>query len=710
MSVDLSQFHQVFFEESFEGLDIMESGLLELNIGTADEELINTIFRAAHSIKGGSGTFGFSAIADFTHVMETLLDEMRDGRRTVTQENVDLLLQSVDCLREMLHATRDGDDVDQFRVAGVQEDLESLLQGKTEDGGMAENCSISQQQNGEMSSEAEQQDSKKKWEIQFSPFSGMLKTGNDPLRMFRELAELGDLSVQADTGKLPALSALDPHDCYLSWTLTLEGEIERTQIVEVFEWVEEDCELEIKNLSASIPVAKPSKPAEPVRSGKDRRSGDDRRKQEIKFEGEDRRSNVERRVTKDRRNSESTSIRVDIDKVDALINKVGELVITQSMLSQFSENTSIQDLEKLRAGLNQLERNTREIQEGVMRIRMLPINFSFSRFPRLVRDLSNKLNKKIELTLSGEQTELDKTVMEKISDPLVHLVRNSLDHGIESPAERVAAGKPETGSLHLNAAHEGGNIVIEISDDGAGLNEEKILQRAIERGLVSEGEEISEEKIHQLVFQAGFSTAEEVSDVSGRGVGMDVVRRNISDLGGSVEVKSVAGKGSTFSIRLPLTLAILDGQLVCVGQHVYIIPLVSIVESLQVEVIKVNSIAGKTEVYQLRDEYIPILRLHDVFNIEPDSTKLAEGLLVVVESDERKVGIFVDDLLAQQQIVIKSLETNYEKVEGISGATILGDGKVALILDIDGLISLANNSGTGKLKLVDVNTMNGEAA
>ena len=389
------------------------------------------------------------------------------------------------------------------------------------------------------------------------------------------------------------------------------------------------------------------------------------------------------------------------DKIDALINMVGELVITQSMLSQMSENFKIEDLERLKDGIDQLERNTREMQENVMQIRMLPISFSFNRFPRLVRDLASTLGKNIELKMSGEQTELDKTVMEKIGDPLVHLVRNSLDHGIEMPEVRKAAGKPEVGTLQLNAFHEGGNIVIEIVDDGAGLNKEKILSKARQNGLVGEDEVLPDEKIHELIFAPGFSTAAVVSDVSGRGVGMDVVMRNIRDLGGIVEIKSEEGVGSTFTIRLPLTLAILDGQLIQVGEHVYIIPLISIIESLQIESENCNSVAGKAELYKLREEYISVMRLHELFNVRPNSTQLDQGLLVVAESEGQKVGLFVDDLMAQQQVVIKSLETNYQKVDGISGATILGDGTVAMILDLPGLVALSRKKQKQKSRTLE---------
>jgi two-component system chemotaxis sensor kinase CheA len=367
---------------------------------------------------------------------------------------------------------------------------------------------------------------------------------------------------------------------------------------------------------------------------------------------------------------------------------VGELVITQSMLDQVGQNFDAGRMIQLRDGLAQLERNTRELQESVMRIRMLPISFSFNRFPRLVHDLSNQLGKKVELKLSGEHTELDKTVLEKMSDPLVHLVRNALDHGIELPEQRVAAGKSEIGMLKLHAFHQSGSIIIQISDDGAGINVDKVLQKAKNLGLVHSEENFPEEQLYELIFHPGLSTASQVSDLSGRGVGMDVVRRNIRALGGTIDVKSKPGKGSTFSIRLPLTLAILDGQLVRIGQEIYILSLLSIVESLRVNPKFVNSLAGKAEIYKLRDEYIPILRLYELFDIPATITKLEEGLLVIVEGDGQKVGLFVDELLSQQQIVIKSLESNYKQIQGVSGATILGDGNVALILDISGIIQL----------------------
>ncbi len=685
MSIDMSQFYQTFFDESFEGLEAMEGGLLGLNVGAADEETVNTIFRAAHSIKGGSATFGFSAVAEFTHIMETLLDEMRTGQRAVTEHGLDLLLLSVDCLREMLTAVKDKTEIDTEGVSVLQKKLETLLRGEEKSSEASEKITE------EMPQKKEKTNANAGWRIEFKPFDYLLRTGNDPVRLFRELSFLGEYSVTVNAENLPLFESYNPEDSYLSWVIDLTGDIDKNSLDEIFNWVEDDCELSIlphdfgsdasdtveslpQEVEASVEVS-----TVPVV---------EKNVQNIKPSVAKEKKTAEKNAVK-KTGVDQGSIRVGIDKVDALINMVGELVITQSMLSQLGEEMDVDKIEKLQDGLGQLERNTRELQESVMRIRMLPISFAFQRFPRMVRDLSKKLGKKIELRLLGEQTELDKTVMEKIGDPLVHLVRNSVDHGIETPEEREAAGKPRMGTIELNAFHQGGNIVIEIDDDGKGIDKDVILKKAIEKGVISSSDVLTDEQIYDLIFAPGFSTAKEVSDVSGRGVGMDVVKRNIRELGGAIEVKSVKGEGSKIIIRLPLTLAILDGQLIRVGKDNYIVPLVSIIESLQIRKKQVNGIAGQAELYKLRDDYVPVVRLHEIFGLKPDSEKLTDGLLVIVEGDGSQVGLFVDDLLGQQQVVIKSLETNFRPVEGISGATILGDGSVALILDVSGLITLS---------------------
>jgi len=683
MSIDMAQFHQVFFEESFEGLDIMETGLLNLDMGDVDAEDINTIFRAAHSIKGGSGTFGFTAVSDFTHVMETLLDEMRDGRRQVTQVAVDVLLGSVDCLKEMLTAIQDEQEVDVASVNEYKKALEVELNGE-----QANEATTTVEAVVEPTQLTNSAGSG--WSIAFSPHTDLLKTGNDPVRMFRELAELGQLTSVVDFQGVPDFYDLDPEDCHLSWNLEVVGDIPSADVDDIFDWVEESCDLAIQSLKQQSDDRHQYVP--PVEN-KTETSTVETKKQAVVDDTEsdlDKPKSTKKEPSKPAAKG-SSSIRVDTGKIDTLINMVGELVITQSMLSLVGEHFELNKLDQLKNGLSQLERHTRELQESVMNIRMLPISFVFSRFPRLVHDLSTKLDKKIELVMVGENTEVDKTVVELLSDPLVHLVRNSLDHGIEMPADRIAAGKPEMGTITLEAYHRGGNIVIEVRDDGKGLNKEVLMAKAIEKGLIDADANLTDKQAYELIFMAGFSTAEKLTDVSGRGVGMDVVRRNIQSLGGNIEIISELGKGSTIAIHLPLTLAILDGQSIAVGDERFIIPLGAIIESINIKESMVNRVAGKGETFRLRDEYLPIVRMHEIFNVKnAQATKLTDGLVVVVDGQGMRCGLFIDDLLGQQQVVIKSLEANYRKVEGVSGATILGDGSVALILDIPGLVRLSN--------------------
>jgi len=683
MSIDMAQFHQVFFEESFEGLDIMETGLLNLDMGDVDAEDINTIFRAAHSIKGGSGTFGFTAVSDFTHVMETLLDEMRDGRRQVTQPAVDVLLGSVDCLKEMLTAIQDEQEVDVASVAEYKKALEVELNGsESEEAVTDESSDVSAIESNTVNT------GEKKWRIAFSPHTDLLKTGNDPVRMFRELGSLGELTITVDFQGVPDFYDLDPEECHLSWNLELVGDVSESDINDIFDWVEDECDMAIQLISDPVENNNSSTTEE--------QAIEVAPPKEVKTESTNNASptNVAKPTKKTAQKpaaKTSSSIRVDTGKIDTLINMVGELVITQSMLSLVGEQFEMNKLDQLKNGLSQLERHTRELQESVMNIRMLPISFVFSRFPRLVHDLSSKLDKKIELVMVGEHTEVDKTVVELLSDPLVHLVRNSLDHGIEMPADRLAAGKSETGTITLEAYHRGGNIVIEVKDDGKGLNKEVLRAKAIEKGLIDENTNLTDKQTYELIFMAGFSTAEKLTDVSGRGVGMDVVRRNIQSLGGNIEIISELGKGSTIAIHLPLTLAIMDGQSIAVGDERFIIPLGSIIESINIKESMINRVAGRGETFRLRDEYLPIVRMHEIFDVKTvQATKLTDGLVVVVDGQGMRCGLFIDDLLGQQQVVIKSLEANYRKVEGVSGATILGDGSVALILDIPGLVRLSN--------------------
>jgi len=617
MGIDLSQFHQVFFEESYEGLDIMESALLNLQPDTVDSETINEIFRAAHSIKGGSGTFGFIDVADFTHVIETLLDEIRGGTRKITSEIVDLFLKSVDCIRKLIQQHDAGEPCEIPEATELKRIFEGILSGNTS----IEQESASPEpdvQTGDSPSDAPS--SASGWKIYFKPELDILKTGNDPLRMFRELASLGSLSISADMSQVPLIGSIDPEACYMAWELELNADVSKSAIDEVFEWVVDESELRIESLGVGDTVSEVEpepelgamKEVEPEENVLEPVASAPTITPDKAVTPEE----ITSKPKKDASKVEVSSIRVGIDKVDDLINMVGELVITQSMLGELGLDFTMESLPRLLEGIEQLSQNTRELQESVMRIRMLPISFTFSRFPRLVHDLSRTMNKKIELKLTGEQTELDKTVMEKIGDPLVHLVRNSLAHGIEMPEDRVKAGKPETGTITLNAFHQSGNIVIQIIDDGAGLNKPRILQKAIENGLVAEKDSLSDDQVHDLIFKPGFSTADQVSDISGRGVGMDVVRRNINELNGSVEVESTEGQGSVFTIRLPLTLAILDGQLIRVGEKVYILPLISIVESIQSFQGMLHRVVGGCDLLRLRNEYVPIIKLSSIFNIK----------------------------------------------------------------------------------------------
>lgn len=677
LDFDMQEIVDIFVEESLDGLETMEADLMKLTPGAVDDETMNSIFRAAHSIKGGAATVGFTEISEFAHIAETLMDEMRQGDRDVTEEAVDLLLKSGDCLRDMINGVQEG-NLDVTRAKELTAELEAMLGSDT---GVVKAA-------GDPSEDSAGPAGPSVWSIEFKPHPTIFKSCNDPQRMFRELEEMGELTATPIGVDELNFETLEPSSCMLHWHLELKSETaDANQIEEVFAWVSDECELKISEAGAAPAVA--SAPIEEAVADTAADEAASAAKSESKAEQPASPAAPPAKAPqKAAPAKESGSIRVNIDKVDNLINLVGELVITQSMLSRFQGEFDFTMIEQLREGLTQLSRNSRELQESVMAIRMLPISFAFSRFPRLVRDTGNALGKKVELRLTGESTELDKTVLEKIGDPLVHLVRNSLDHGLESPEERVKAGKPETGLLELKAYHEGGNIVIEVIDDGAGINKDKVLKKARERGLVGEDEQLSDDKINNLIFMAGFSTVDKVSDLSGRGVGMDVVKRNIADLGGYVSVKSETGKGSKFVIHLPLTLAILDGQLVRVGSESYIISLVSIVETIRVKNSEINKVVGKAEMFKLRDEYLPVLRLHQLFNTECDSAEIEDGLLVVAEASGQRVGIFVDDLLDQQQVVIKSLEANYRSMQGISGATILGDGHVALIIDVPGLIQL----------------------
>ncbi|EKG3340337.1 chemotaxis protein CheA [Escherichia coli] len=640
MSMDISDFYQTFFDEADELLADMEQHLLVLQPEAPDAEQLNAIFRAAHSIKGGAGTFGFSVLQETTHLMENLLDEARRGEMQLNTDIINLFLETKDIMQEQLDAYKQSQEPDADSFDYICQALRQLaLEAKGEMPSAVARLSVV--------TKSEPQDEQSRCQSPRRIILSRLKAGE--VDLLEE--ELGHLTTLTDVVKgADSLSAILPGDIAEDdITAVLCFVIEADQIT--FETVE------VSPKTSPPPVLKLA--AEQAPTGR-----------------------VEREKTT--RISESTSIRVAVEKVDQLINLVGELVITQSMLAQRSSELDPVNHGDLITSMGQLQRNARDLQESVMSIRMMPMEYVFSRYPRLVRDLAGKLGKQVELTLVGSSTELDKSLIERIIDPLTHLVRNSLDHGIELPEKRLAAGKNSVGNLILSAEHQGGNICIEVTDDGAGLNRERILAKAASQGLTV-SESMSDDEVAMLIFAPGFSTAEQVTDVSGRGVGMDVVKRNIQEMGGHVEIQSKQGTGTTIRILLPLTLAILDGMSVRVADEVFILPLNAVMESLQPREADLHPLAGGERVLEVRGEYLPIVELWKVFNVAGAKTEATQGIVVILQSGGRRYALLVDQLIGQHQVVVKNLESNYRKVPGISAATILGDGSVALIVDVSAL-------------------------
>ena len=645
MEIDIDQFRETFFQEAAEHLEKLESELLLLRAGNASGERLHAIFRCAHSIKAGAGTFGFEAMGRFTHVLESLLDRLRNDEMELSEPLVELLLRSVDVLRALVDAAAAHSGPPPVWEAVVEElDAARGRQGST---------------SGKPAAPAPERAGETEYDIHFEPAPEMFRLGLDPFLVLRDLAQLGALAAHADLSQLPSLEAMDAETCYLRWRLRLKTSAAMEQIREPFAFVEDVAAISIQ--PAAPAAAAPAAHAVPntgLRS--------------VAREG---------------------SLRVATAKVDRLINLVGELVIAQSMAAQIINGFRMEQLPQLEAAMADIERYTRELQDRAMCIRMMPVGTIFSRFQRLVHDTAQALGKQVSLEISGEETELDKSMVERIADPLTHLVRNAIDHGIETPAERGECGKPATGRLRLTAYHQGGNVIIEVSDDGRGLDLIRIRAKAIERGLIGAAEDLSDEQIQALIFRPGFSTADKISDVSGRGVGMDVVKKNVDSLGGAVTLQTVCGRGSTVRIKLPLTLAILDGLLLRLGGQTYVIPLVSIVESIRLRAEAVRDVAGAGDVITVRQEPVPLLRLARIFHVPSDTAGSAGGLVVIVEHDGQRWALLVDELLGQQQVVVKSLETNFQKVEGITGATILGDGRAALILDVAGIVAMSRVQG-----------------
>ncbi|MDX2217811.1 MAG: chemotaxis protein CheA [Burkholderiales bacterium] len=679
MSIDLTRFYESFFAESLESLEASETGLLALEREQATDERLNAIFRGLHSIKGAAGSLGFSGLADFTHHVEGALDRLRNRDLETDKPTLDLLLACIDFSRALVLAAKDGRAVDSGRGQLLIEQLGKLQSRATE----RERPASGDETIAEASASG--------FHIVFKPERRFFANGNDPLRILKVLSGMGRMTVSCDTSALKNSAPFDPEQCYLAWDIKLEGDTARDEVEEVFAWVKEDCELQIEPIKARGPAADisesvsvPAKSTEPAPVAEE--SGDRRKT--------DRRS-PDRRAQGRSADAEAEEFRqerlhVSRDKVDALINLVGELVITKTMLKEGLTSLPADIAQRIEAVVQQLERNTRELQDSVMAIRMLPVSHAFGRFGRLVRDVSQSLGKRVDLVMTGEQSELDKSVIEKLVDPLTHLVRNALDHGIETPEERKASGKPETASLRLHAEHKGGNIEIVVSDDGRGVNAERVAAKAKLLGLIDDSAEVDVERACELIFEPGFSTAETVNELSGRGVGLDVVRKNIMDLSGGIRVETAPGQGTAFVIRLPLTLAIIDGMTVMVGQETYIVPMTFIAECVQPETSAIKSVAGRGMLVELRGQYLPLLKLGELIGVEACAS-VDSGILLVVEADGNRVALLVDTLVGQEQVVIKSLESNFRKVDYIAGATILGQGQVVLILDVAGLVRSAKN-------------------
>ncbi|WP_196260724.1 chemotaxis protein CheA [Pelagibacterium limicola] len=735
---DLDEFKATYFDECSELLLELEEQFLAIQDGDRDADRLNAVFRAIHSIKGGGGAFGFDALVRFAHSFETLLDYVRDGRVELTEEVVVLCIRSVDLVADFVNAARTGDALPSDYGAAEKASFDALARGEAAEsgGGAAAGggdddidefdidftpVAVNLDVNAPLSSVAPSADGASRWRIGFTPYPTLYERANDPLLLFRELSLLGSLTVTPKIENLPDLSGFDPFGVYCSWTIDLVSDRASEEAIrEVFEFVDGDCAISIEKLvDAPAPVldVEPSsempsfadlaeeakaerkfaptgepddlEPAAPMlslvealppASAEDTVSTPMLQSAPLRDNGSDDNAGNGKAMG-------MQSIRVDLDKVDRVVNMVGELVITQSMLTQQMDDAIRDRYQELVRGIEVLAQTTRGLQDAVMAIRAQPVKSVFSRMPRLVRELAAKTGKKIKLETIGENTEIDKTVIEQLSDPLTHMVRNSADHGIEASDKRIARGKPEIGTIRLSAEQAGGNILIIVEDDGQGINRERVLEIARERGVVGPDQQLTDEQIDNLIFAPGFSTASEVSDISGRGVGMDVVLSNIKKIGGSVHVRSWAGKGTRMTLRLPLTLAVLDVMLVRVAGSPYVIPLSSIVETIQNSRADFGHMPSGGKVLQVRGEYVQVVDLARRFELVSEQAD-ADRFVVLCEAEgNSKIALVVDDIIGQQQVVIKSLEENFERIDGIAGGTILGDGNVALIVDVQSLRS-----------------------
>jgi two-component system, chemotaxis family, sensor kinase CheA len=689
---------QVFLEESEDEIRELEAGLIKLEEDQSDEGTINRVFRAAHTIKGSAGLVGFDEVSNFTHAIENILDRIRNHDLKITKKLITNLLTAVDLLKRMINASSEGEVVDRLEIENVTLTLKRFngASKPTEDPKQAK-------------ARRELQEEERIFSVTMRFRPDILSTGQDPIMLIRELSDNGTIiECSAYTDSVPDFYNINPTTCYTWWDVKLSTSHPLSDIQNIFLFVVDENDIIIEDISDTfkegVDLSLAEKPIGEILVEKGivkandlmdalrdhKKTGD-----ALVENGKASREIVEKMAlaqSQSRKIAKSSTIRVDTDKLDKLVNLVGEMVISVARMSQLASEVDHSSISRpLQGASAALERISRELQEQVMRVRMVPVEGTFNRFRRIVRDLSFEIGKKIELKMSGTDTELDKNVIEQIGDPLKHMIRNSIDHGIESPEDRRLLGKPSEGTIWLKAFQREGNIFIEISDDGRGINKARVLEKAVERGMADPGRSYSDKDIFEMLFAPGLSTAEKVSELSGRGVGMDVVRKNIEDLHGSVEILSEDGKGSTFRIKLPLTLAIIDGMMVRVGTEVLTIPLSVIDKSVRPSKAEVKTVEGKGELVDIRGDYIPLVRIYDLFNIPSEKTDPTEALVVVLQSTDSRFGVLVDDVLGQTQAVIKSIDKNFKKIEGTSGATILGNGRVSLILDVHGIERMAFN-------------------
>ncbi len=705
----LDQLKLTFFDECSEALQQIEAGLTEMQDGTSTDDTINAIFRSVHSVKGGAGIFGFEDLVNFAHVLETVLDTMRNGKLVATHEIMDVLLQANDILSDLITMSRSGEAIPPNHGSECRAALEQLI-GIEPSGGDDEPAPadfegldftpvrIDDFDGPEVG------DGKHTFGIVFRPKPEMLRKANEPLYILRELRKLGELDLVAETDALPHLAEIEPDHPYIGWTGTIRTTSTRAQVEEVFEFVTGDCEIEIVEADPAPAFgAVAESDAMAIQTGGDMPAVAAPPLVDASMPvHEDRAPAPQPRVTAEApagaarapaAKATSTTTRIELERIDRVVNMVGELVIAQAMLGQI-----VQDLPEATSGrltqiLDEVIHHTRELKDSVMSMRAQPVGAVFQRMPRLVRELSTKTSKRVRLEMSGEMTEVDRSIIERLGDPLTHIIRNAVDHGIELPAERLAAGKKEEGTIHLGAEHRGGRIIIQIRDDGAGINSERVLKKARERGLIGQDATLSEDEISNLIMAPGFSTAETISDISGRGVGMDVVRSNIQDIGGRISLKSERGRGMTISLALPLTLAVMEGMVIKVGQETYVMPLSTIIECLRPARSDINNLVGTRGMLQLRGDLLPIVHLGDLLDISSGADDSEESVVIITDAgDGSRFGLVVDQLCGHQQVVMKSIEESYGSVPGIAAATILGNGRVAFILDVEKLSDLAVKS------------------